>query len=127
MPRPSTGSFPCYQDFFQGFGAPTFQLSTLDSGVFAQDNWKFSPRLTLELGLRWDHESYRCPLQAFTQASGTFTPFNGINNTSSYSKDFGPRVGFSYDVYGAGHTVLRGGYGFYLWPHHKWQHSSSVL
>jgi hypothetical protein len=110
---PVTGSFPCYQDFFQGFGAPAFQVSTLDTGVFAQDNWKFSPRLTLELGLRWDHESVPGPNSAFTQASGTFLPFNGINNTVGDSKDFGPRVGFSYDLYGGGHTILRGGYGFY--------------
>ncbi len=106
--------FPCYQDFFQGFGAPAFQIATLDTGVFAQDNWKFSPRLTLELGLRWDHESVPGPNSAFTQATGSFAPFNGINNTVSDNKDFGPRVGFSYDLYGGGHTILRGGYGFYF-------------
>ena len=29
----------------------------MDYGFFAQDNWKISPRLTLELGLRYDYEA----------------------------------------------------------------------
>jgi hypothetical protein len=111
---PATGTYPCYDEYFQGFGAPTFSLSTLDSGVFAQDNWKFSPRLTLELGLRWDHENLPAPGSLFTTATGSFTPFNALNNHPNQWNNFGPRVGFSYDVYGGGNTVLRGGYGLYF-------------
>ena len=105
--------YPCYADFYQGFGTPTFALNTMDTGVFAQDNWKFSPRLTLELGLRWDHENLPSPSSTFTTASGVFTPYNGVTNAPKQWTNFGPRIGFSYDLYGGGKTVLRGGWGMY--------------
>lgn len=105
--------YPCYADFYQGFGAPTFGLNTMDTGVFAQDNWKFSPRLTLELGLRWDHEALPAPSSEFTSATGNFTPYNGLTNHPNQWDNFGPRIGFSYDLYGGGKTILRGGWGMY--------------
>lgn len=108
------GPYSCYQNFYQGFGVSAYDISTLDTGVFVQDNWKFSPRLTLEMGLRWDHERYPSPNTAFTSATGSFVPFNGINNHPSDNTDFGPRIGFSYDISGKGSTVLRGGYGLYF-------------
>jgi len=47
----------------------------MDTGLFVQDNWKFSPRLTLELGLRWDYEALPGPSSALTAAVNQ----NGIN------------------------------------------------
>jgi len=86
----------------------------MDMGFFAQDNWKFSPRLTLELGIRWDHETIPPADPNLTSAVGTFTPYTGLTNNPSDDLDLGPRIGFSYDVYGGGKTVLRGGYGLYF-------------
>jgi Carboxypeptidase regulatory-like domain/TonB dependent receptor/TonB-dependent Receptor Plug Domain len=104
-----TGDYPCYSTYYQGFGNPVFAIATMDSGVFVQDNWKFSPRLTLELGLRWDHETLPSAVSSLT---GNL-PYTGINNNPSDNMNFGPRVGFSYDLFGKGNTVLRGGYGLY--------------
>ena len=109
-----TGIYPCYTTFVQGFGSPIFDLATMDTGVFAQDNWKFNPRLTLELGLRWDHETIPAAIPNLTSAVGTFVPYTGIANNPSDWMNFGPRVGFSYDVSGGGTTVLRGGWGMYF-------------
>ena len=109
-----TGIYPCYNSFTQGFGNPAYNISTMDTGVFGQDNWKFNPRLTLELGLRWDHETIPVADPKLTSAVGTFVPYTGIANIPSDWMNFGPRIGFAYDVYGSGTTVLRGGWGMYF-------------
>jgi len=97
--------------------------------AFVQDDWRASSRLTLNLGLR-----YELPLQ-WQQPNGygaTFVPgyqssvfpsapanlaFIGDPGHPSRSLvrtdtvEFGPRVGFSYDLSGRGDFVLRGGFG----------------
>jgi hypothetical protein len=92
-------------------------------GGFIQDDWRLTPRLTLNVGLRYDLDSPRRethnrqnsfdPL-AINPVSGTpgVITFAGLNGTSRYanSKDwnnFGPRLGFAYKV--DNKTVVRGG------------------
>ena len=111
--RNTLGTYPCYGSFTQTFGPHAYGISTMDSGVFAQDNWKVSPRLTLELGLRWDYEKLPPASPNLTTATGSFTPYPQLLNNPSDKRNFGPRIGFSYDLYGQGKTILRGGYGVY--------------
>jgi hypothetical protein len=85
----------------------------MDYAGFIQDNWKVSPRLTLELGLRYDYESLPAPPANLTSAAPNFVPYPGLTNAPSDKNNFGPRIGFSLDVFGSGNTVLRGGYGLY--------------
>ncbi len=102
----TTYSIPCYNDYFQTFGPLTFNVNTVEPAFFAQDDWHTSSRLTLNLGLRWDHEAFPSPV----------LPNSAIPQTVSFPSgkiDFAPRFGFSYDLTGKGRTVIRGGYGMF--------------
>jgi outer membrane receptor protein involved in Fe transport len=109
----AVGTNACYGTNNQGFGNPVYAIATMDSGIFVQDNWKFSPRLAFELGVRWDYEGIPPADPNLTAAYGTFVPYPQLLNNPTDKKNFGPRVGFSYDLFGRGNTVLRGGYGVY--------------
>ncbi len=84
-------------------------------GFYIQDSFRWTPRLTLNFGLRWDyfgvvHEKdglfYR-----FDTTAGEEVPAGQL-----YNKDlnnFAPRLSFAYDLTGKGTTVVRGGWGVF--------------
>ncbi|HYL64329.1 MAG TPA: TonB-dependent receptor [Candidatus Methylomirabilis sp.] len=96
----------CYSSFAQGFGTPGFEFTTNDLAFFAQDDWRIRPRLTVNLGLRYETEIMPSP-QIPNSALPTTATF------PSDRSDVGPRVGFAWDLKGNGQTVVRGGYGIF--------------
>ena len=104
-----------------GFGDPDLSLKNNQFGVYAQDDWTITPRLTVNLGLRWDYESdmlnndYVTPPLVVEQLSPYFGPefFTDGDDRPTFTGAFQPRVGFAWDIFGKGQTVFFGGYGRY--------------
>jgi hypothetical protein len=100
--------------------------------IWAQDSWKATPKMTVNVGLRLDHEGQWYDKLGGTQVWDPSTYVNTANppantglvwhaNTPSIpTSGWGsslflpdPRVGIAYDVFGTGKTVIRGGFGTY--------------
>ena len=97
---------PYATSFTQGFGNYNYSIATNAIGFCLQDDWKISPRLTLNLGLRYDND-----LGIFnpnlTLKRGVKTPHYNDNLL------FQPRIGFAWDLTGSRKTVIRGGAGLF--------------
>jgi hypothetical protein len=121
---------------FQQGGGEFKQLAGTRTGIFAQDNWRLSQRLTLNLGVRWD------PFFPYQEEKGRVTCFQpgqksqrfpnapvgltygGSNHDPTCPEpgsdnnlgNFAPRIGFAYRLTQDGKTSLRGGFGYYYIP-----------
>lgn len=96
---------------------PTGRRNT-NFGIFAQDDWKMTTRLTVNLGLRWEYES---PLIIATDIYSRIDPstgkmlaagLNGVSrslNVVTPKADFSPRIGFAYSV--DNKTAIRAAFG----------------
>jgi hypothetical protein len=119
--------------------APSFRQYRLwEQGYFVQDSYRATKRLTVDVGLRYEifnpfteknnllSNAYivdangkpeGCKGLPFDSTLSNVAAVNpatyGIGNYCSHFGDFSPRIGFALDVFGTGHTVVRGGYGYF--------------
>src|SRR5580704_12476031 len=122
---------------FGGGGLSGHQYRSNNYAVFAQDDWKIRPNLTLNLGLRaeifgafHDDLCHIANLDPSLANAGEF-PFiypscvnklnlagltgaaNDTTFNNNYSTNLGPRIGLAYDLFGHHNTTIRAGYGIY--------------
>ena len=97
----------CYtSNYQQGFGTGFSEFTTTDYNFFIQDDVRVTPRLTVNLGLRYEYQRLPDP-----QIPNPAVPLTA--QLPSDTNNFGPRIGFAYDLTGDGRTSVRGGYGIY--------------
>ena len=144
----TTGGSP-YADFLLGYAgswqakfSPEYGGRLKNPAFFVQDDWKFTPRLTLNLGLRWEG---RTGWSDSTKNERTFDPTitNPATNTKgamwyaltaangrtalqkSKWNNWLPRVGFAWQT--SDKMTVRGGFGLYTFPWNVDSYASSGL
>jgi len=107
-------------------GAAEANIPLWQLGLYIQDDWRATDRLTINLGFRYDYldgyalDQSKNPNWVKLQAAGAAGRFEG----QRFFREFGlepkedtnnwqPRIGFVYDMFGTGRDILRAGYGRY--------------
>ena len=105
-----SGAGVCYNqlwyDASQALGSAVGEIATREYAGYATDDWRITPNLTITLGARYEYEYVPPPI----------APNPAIPQTYEHPDDrdnIAPRVGYAWNIYGDGKTILRGGFGLY--------------
>ena len=122
---------------FGGSGVSNHEYRVKDYGLFLQDDYKATSNLTVNAGLRWElfgaAKDNLCHIGNTISALANqgISPFvypkcvgklgvpgftgtlNDTTMANSYASNWGPRIGFAYDLFGHHTTSIRGGYGIF--------------
>jgi hypothetical protein len=85
-------------------------------GLYAQDDWRISDKLTLNLGVRWDYNTgleFDQSQLASARFLANYIPAFKDPGLKHDWNNIAPRLGFAYDITGNGRSVIRGGYGVF--------------
>jgi hypothetical protein len=110
------GTIYPYDYYYRVVGVPYFYGNDQESiSVFADDSWRVSDRLTVNLGLRFDHHVGVIP--PFPRLDGDGNPTGemipGVDPVFTWD-NWSPRLGFAYTVGAEMNTVIRGSFGYYF-------------
>jgi outer membrane receptor protein involved in Fe transport len=93
-----------WQTFTESFGPLLTHASVVNYAVFGQDQWRITPKLTLNYGLRYEYSTYTQP------PLNSDYPQTGVLNQPG--NNFAPRVGLAYS-FNRNRTVVRAGFGIF--------------
>jgi hypothetical protein len=120
-----------FWDNYYQFSSAVYGIRTGSLGLYAQDTWKVSSRLTLNLGVRYDYyipqwDTHNNILGFFPGTQSTVFPnappdilYPGDPGTPNRAlvypdkNNFAPRFGFAWDMLGNAKLVMRGGFGIF--------------
>ena len=116
--------FNSLEDFVAGhphnwslaYGDPGRNINLKSFGLFVQDGYRITPRVTINMGLRYDLTypiaDSQNRLANFDPSQGVIQVGQGISSAYPISRNnVSPRFGVAWDVFGTGRTVVRGGGG----------------
>ncbi|MEP7075940.1 MAG: carboxypeptidase regulatory-like domain-containing protein [Acidobacteriota bacterium] len=107
------------QDISLGVGDPNLPFNQIGKTkndrfqIYGGDAWKIRPNLTFNYGVayRWDSNLWNTDLQRPAVIAPLFE--NGTAAPKRDNNNIAPRVGFAWDPFNKGKTVIRGGFGLY--------------
>lgn len=95
--------------------APFDQVAYMSPlGLYAQDQWKPTPRLTIQAGVRYDYFSTTFPEQTYGGTQFIPTVYTFAEQEGAKLHDVTPRFGVAYDVFGNGKTAVKMNIGKYM-------------